>query len=484
MSRKFIYRLLGTLFLIESTAFALCLAVSIIYGESDIGAFAVSLLVSVSLGLLLRKSGGKAKMTLTRYDSFAVVTISWVATTLMGTLPYLLSGTLTDFTDAFFETMSGFTTTGSTVIDNIDSQPHGILFWRAMTNWVGGLGIVLFTLAVLPNNGTGEIKLFAAEMTGISKSKLHPRLKSTVHWLWSIYVVLTLLCAVCLHLAGMGYFDSICHAFSTTATGGFSTHSDSIMYFHSPAIEYVETAFMFISGINFAMLYALVFKHKVKQFVNNSEIKAYFFTMLTSAVFVATFLYLRSGYDIGNAVREALFHVVSIGTSTGFISSQFMNWTSSTWIILLILMFIGACAGSTSGGFKMIRIVALFKITANEFKYILHPKAVMPVRINGEPMSSSIMHTIIAFGTLYITTLLCGILVFNIIGIPLMDSVGIAMTSLGNSGPDIGVTYGMYSSWSGIPYAAKWLSSAMMLTGRLELISVFILFTPRFWKDH
>ncbi len=484
MNTKLIARLTGTLLFIESVAFAMCFVVSIIYHDSDIAAFAVSFLTAITLGFLLRRFGRGAKLAFTRYDSFVIVTASWLASTLVGTLPYILSGTLPTLTDAFFETMSGFTTTGATVINDIDSQPHGILFWRSITNWVGGLGIVLFTLAILPSNGTGEIKLFAAEMTGPNKSKLHPRLKTTIHWLWSIYLLLTIFCALALYFAGMGKFDSICHAFSTTATGGFSTHSQSIAYFNSPAIEYVEVVFMFLSGINFSLLYALFFRRKFKMFFHNSELKLYVFSVLSATAFITTCLYSYRNLPWGDAIRQVLFSVVSIGTSTGFVSTNFMEWLPATWIVLLALMFAGACAGSTSGGFKMVRIVAFLKITANEFKYILHPNAVIPVRINRQTMNYSMEHTLIAFGTLYVLTLVAGVLAFNIMGIPLIDSVGISLTSIGNSGPDVGRAYGMLSSWNGIPMAAKWLSSLMMLMGRLELFSVFILFTPRFWKDY
>lgn len=484
MNAKLITRLTGTLLLIESVAFALCVIVSVVYHDSDISAFVVSFLTAITLGFLLRRFGRGAKLVFTRYDSFVIVTASWLASTLVGTLPYILSGALPTFTDAFFETMSGFTTTGATVIDDIDSQPHGILFWRSVTNWVGGLGIVLFTLAILPSNGTGEIKLFAAEMTGPNKSKLHPRLKTTLHWLWSIYLLLTVFCALALYFAGMGKFDSICHAFSTTATGGFSTHSQSIAFFRSPAIEYVEVVFMFLSGINFSLLYALFFRGKFNMFFHNSELKLYVFSALSATAFIAACLFAYRNLSLGESLRQAMFSVVSIGTSTGFVSSNFMDWLPATWIVLLLLMFAGACAGSTSGGFKMVRIVAFLKITANEFKYILHPNAVIPVRINRQTMNYSMEHTLIAFGTLYLLTLAFGVLAFNIMGIPLMDAVGISLTSIGNSGPNIGRSFGMLSSWNGIPMTAKWLSSLMMLMGRLELFSIFILFTPRFWKDY
>lgn len=484
MNRKLIIRLTGTLLLFESIAFSLCLVISWLYGDGDISAFGFSALIAASLGLMLRYISRGASNALTRYDSYVTVSVAWLTCTLTGMLPYILSGVLPDIPSAFFETMSGFTSTGSTMIDDLDSQSHGILFWRSVTNWIGGLGIVLFTMALLPSNGTGEIKLFAAEITGPTKSKLHPRLKTTVHWLWSIYLMLTAVCAVCLFIAGMGKFDAVCHAMATTATGGFSTHSASIAYFHSPAIEYTEILFMFISGINFALLYSLFFRGKLRLLLHNSEFKAYVSIIIAATLPIAWCIWRYSGFAPADAVRSSLFQVVSICTSTGFLSSDYMKWIPLTWIILFTVMFTGACAGSTSGGFKIVRVIAILKITLNEFKSILHPAAVIPVRINGQAVSHNTFHTLIAFSALYIITLITGIILLNVTGIPLMDSVGMAMTSIGNAGPDIGRAYGELSSWYTIPQAAKWICSFMMLAGRLELFSVLILFTPRFWKDY
>ena len=461
MNRKLIIRLTGTLLLFESIAFAVCFAISAAYGDSDISAFGFSAIIALSLGMLLRYISRDASAVLTRYDSYVAVTVAWLSSTLIGMLPYILSGALPDVSDAFFETMSGFTTTGSTMIDDIDVQSHGILFWRSVTNWIGGLGIVLFTLAILPSNGSGETKLFAAEITGPTKNKLHPRLKTTIHWLWSIYLLLTVLCVISLYLAGMGKFDAVCHGLTTTATGGFSTHNDSIAFFHSPTIEYVEIFFMFLSGINFAMLYSLFFRGKVKLFFGNSEIKAYAIIVGVATAFIAVCLYNKNGLSSADAVRTALFQVV-----------------------LSILMFIGACAGSTSGGFKIVRIIAMLKITGNEFKSILHPAAVVPVRINGQAVSHKTFHTLIAFSTLYVITLCAGVFLLAISGLPLMDSLGMALSSISNIGPEIGRAYGELSSWSSIPVMGKWVCSFLMLLGRLELFSIFVLFTPRFWKDY
>lgn len=468
----------------ESIAFAVCLVVSLYYKDSGITAFIISTAVTLLAGIMLRRAGRNAKTSLTRYDSFAVVTLSWLSCTIMGMLPYLLSGGLSTVTDAFFEVMSGLTSTGATVIDNLDSLPQGLHFWRCMTNWIGGMGIVVFTLALLPSNSVGEIKLFSAEMTGPKSSKLHPRFKTTTRWLLSTYFLLTICCIASLYLAGMNLFDSICHAFATTGTGGFSTRSASIAYYNSPAIEYIITLFMFLSGMNFTMLYSLFFRRKFKIFFTNSEIKAYIFITLAAAAGISVSLYFHSGYDVPTAIRQALFHVVSIETTTGFLSANIMGWMPITWIILSIVIFTGACAGSTSGGFKVVRIVALFKITINEFKYILHPRAVIPVRINNSTMNYSMEHTLLSFATLYVFFIIVGAIALCLTGVPLMDATGISLTSISNTGPEIGAAYGALPSWSVIPETAKWISSLLMFIGRLEIFTVIILFVPRFWKDY
>lgn len=477
-------QLVGTLLLIESIAFAVCLVVSVFYGDSGFMAFAISMIAAFATGFLLRYAGRGARTTLTRYDSFVVVAVSWLASTVMGMLPYLITGCVGSVADAFFETMSGLTTTGATVIDNLDSLPRSVHFWRAITNWVGGLGIVIFTLALLPSNSVGEIKLFAAEVTGPKSNKLHPRFKTTIRWLLSIYMLLTVSCAAALYFAGMGLFDSVCHAFTTTATGGFSTHSESIGYFNSPTIEYVEIVFMFLSGINFTMLYMLFLRGKFKVFFTNSELKAYVFIMLTASAAISVLLYFHSGYDIPTSVRTSLFHVVSIGTTSGFVSSDITVWHPTIQVILAIVMFTGACAGSTSGGFKIVRIVALFKITKNEFKYILHPRAIIPVRINNSTMNYSMEHTLLSFATLYVAFIIAGMIVLSIMGIPLTDAMGISLTSVGNAGPEFGNMYGAMSSWSPLPESAKWVSSFLMFAGRLEIFTIIMLFVPRFWKDY
>lgn len=484
MNKKLITRLVGTLLLFECFAFVVCLGVSLYYGDSCVIAFMISAIVAFVAGGLLRYGGRNARTSLTRYDSFVVVFVSWLACVIVGMLPYMITGATSNVTDAFFETMSGFTTTGATVIDRVESLPHGILFWRALTHWVGGLGIVIFTLALLPSTSAGETRLFAAEVTGPKANKLHPRFKTTLRWLFSIYMLLNILCAAAFYFLGMGLFDSVCHAFSVTATGGFSTHSESMAFFHSPAIEYVTIAFMFLAGMNFTMLYMLFFRRKFKVFFTNSEIKAYVLITVLATAAIACCLYFSADYEPTESLRHALFQVLSIETTSGFVTANYMSWIPPTWVILAMLMFGGACAGSTSGGFKIVRIVALFKITINEFKYILHPRAVIPIRINNGTVSYSMEHTLLAFIMLYIAVLVAGTLAFSIMDVPLSDAVGISLASLSNVGIDLGHTYGTFSSWSAIPPAAKWLSTLLMLAGRLEIFTLIMLFIPRSWKDY
>lgn len=484
MNRKLILRLTGTLLIFESAAFAMCMAVSLYYGEAAAAAFVASSAATAAAGMALRRAGRNAKTVLTRYDSFAVVIFSWLSCTVAGMLPYLFSGGLSTVTDAFFEAMSGLTSTGMTVIDDLDSLPRGMHFWRCMSNWIGGMGIVVFTLALLPSGSAGETKLFSAEMTGPRKDKLHPRFKTTMRWILSVYLLLTASCAAALYLAGMDAFDSICHSFSTAGTGGFSTHSASIAYYNSPAIEYVVAAFMFVSGMNFTMLYTLLFRRKFKAFFTNSEIKAYVFVTAAGVAAVCACLYFGSGLGFADSARQALFHVVSMETTTGFLSADITQWMPFTWIILSMAMFAGGCAGSTSGGFKVVRLVALFKITRNEFKYMLHPRAVIPVRINNSPMSYSMEHTLLSFATLYAVFVAAGVMAFSLAGVPLSDALSISLTSVSNTGPEMGSAYGPLPSWSVMPGAAKWACAALMFAGRLEIFTIIILFVPRFWKDY
>ena len=477
---KTVIRIIGILLLLETVMLLLCSGVSFYYQDEALVDFWVSAGITAGAGLLLAAMGKGGDRQLTRRDGYVLVSFAWIAFSLFGMLPFYISGYIPSITNAFFETMSGFSSTGATIMNNIESMPHGILFWRAMTQWIGGLGIVFFTIAVLPIFGMGGIQVFAAEASGPTHDKVHPRIGVTAKWIWGIYAGMTGTLIILLVFGGMGLFDSICHAFTTTSTGGFSTKQTSIEYYHSPYIDYVISVFMFLSGVNFTLL-LLMFNGKIKKFIHDAELKFYFMSVAFFTVFIAVWLYQTSSMGAEEAFRKSLFQVISLQTSTGFATADYMLWPSILWGCLLIVMIMGACAGSTTGGIKCIRMVILFKVAKNEFKHILHPNAVLPVRVNKQVISPSIQSTVLAFTFLYAIIAIISILVMMGFGVGFLESIGTVISSIGNMGPGLG-TCGPAFSWSELPDAAKWLLSFLMLLGRLELFTVLLLFSSDFWK--
>ena len=460
--------------------FLICSGVSYYYNDEALLDFWKSAGITAGAGLLMVAAGRNGNRQLTRRDSYVLVSLAWVIFSFFGMLPFYISGYIPDVTNAFFETMSGFTSTGATILDNIESLPHGLLFWRSMTQWIGGLGIIMFTIAILPIFGINGIQVFVAETSGPTHDKVHPRIGVTAKWIWSIYTGITAVLVALLMLGGMDWFDSVCHAFATTGTGGFSTKQASVEYYNSPYIEYVISIFMFISGINFTLL-LLVANRKFKKAVGNAELKWYFWSVVCFTGIIAAILYRTSPMDMEEAFRKSLFQVISLHTSTGFATDDYMLWTPILWGLLTIVMIIGACAGSTTGGLKCIRMVILAKVSRNEFKHILHPNAVLPVRANKQVVSPSVISTVLAFCFLYFVLIIVGILLMMGMGIGLVESIGCVISSIGNMGPGLGETGPAYS-WNALPDAAKWLLSFLMLLGRLELFTVLLLFTPEFWK--
>ena len=477
---KTIIRIIGILLLLETIMFLGCSTVSLYYGEGDSFAFWKAGAITAGVGLLLAALGKGGNRQLTRRDGYVLVSTAWVAFSLFGMLPFYIGGYIPDVTDAFFETMSGFTSTGATILNNIDSQPHGILFWRSMTQWIGGLGIIMFTIAILPIFGVSGIQVFAAEASGPTHDKVHPRIGITARWIWSIYTGITALLVILLMMGGMGWFDSVCHAFATTGTGGFSTKQASVAYYSSPYIEYVISTFMFISGINFTLLLLLV-NGKLKKIISNAELKFYFGSVVFFTTIIAVGLYYTSPMGMEESFRKSLFQVISLQTSTGFATDDYMLWKPVLWGLLTIIMVLGACAGSTTGGLKCIRLVILTKVSRNEFKHIIHPNAVLPVRINKQVISPSIVSTVLAFCFLYIIIIIISVFLMSAMGIGYSESIGCVISSIGNMGPGLG-TCGPAYSWSELPDAAKWLLAFLMLLGRLELFTVLLLFTPKFWQ--
>lgn len=477
---KTIIRIIGILLLLETVMFLVCSSVSFYYRESDMLDFWKAGGITAGIGLLLAALGKGGERQLTRRDGYVLVSFAWVAFSLFGMLPFYIGGYIPDIADAFFETMSGFSSTGATILDDIESLPHGILFWRSMTQWIGGLGIIMFTIAVLPIFGVSGLQVFAAEASGPTHDKVHPRIGITAKWIWSIYTGITTLLVCLLMLGGMDWFDSICHAFATTGTGGFSTKQASVAYYNSPYIEYVISIFMFISGINFTLLLLFV-NRKFKKFIGNAELKFYFGSVVLFTAVIAIVLYYTSPMGMEESFRKSLFQVISLQTSTGFATDDYMQWTPVLWGLLTIIMLMGACAGSTTGGLKCIRMVILTKVSRNEFKHILHPNAILPVRINKQVISPSIVSTVLAFCFIYIAIIVIGTLLMMAMGVGAEESMGCVISSIGNMGPGLGETGPAYS-WNALPDAAKWLLSFLMLLGRLELFTVLLLFTPDFWK--
>ena len=478
---KMISKIMGFLLFIEAGFLSLCTALSIFYKEPDIAAFILSTLLTITVGIPLSYAGKDAERKLSRKDGYVVVTFAWIIFSIFGMLPYYISGYIPDLTNAFFETMSGFSTTGASILDDIESLPHGLLFWRSMTQWIGGMGIVIFTIAVLPIFGVGGIQLFAAEATGPKFDKITPRIDVTAKWIWAIYIVLTITETLLLMLGGLSLFDSVCHAMSTTATGGFSTKQDSIAAFHSPYVEYVITIFMFLSGINFSLLYLLFLKGSIKRLLGDSEVRWYVKTVLIFTTIITIGLLISSPMGLEEAFRKSSFLVVSLQTTCGYVTDDYMLWAPPLWMLTTIITYCGACAGSTSGGTKCIRAVIVARIAKNEFMHILHPNAVLPVKVNGTSVSSTTKSTVLAFFVVFIMLVFLGWFVMMCIGLDFDDAYSVVISSLANVGPGIGMC-GPSFSWNALPDAAKWLSIIYMLIGRLELFTVLLLLSPTFWK--
>ena len=481
---RIISKIIGSLLFIEAFFMALCLGISLYYYEDDVLAFSFSLLVTFGSAFLFLLAGRNAENTLSRHDAFVVVTTVWVIFSVFGMFPFLIHGCIPNITDAYFETMSGFTTTGASILNDVEILPHGILFWRSLTQWIGGLGIVFFTIAILPSLVGGSVKVFAAEATGPIKAKMHPRLSTTAKWIWSIYLLLTIGCTIAFWAADMQWFDAINYSMTTTATGGFSIHNDSIVYFKDARIEYIAILFQFLAGINFTLLYTSIFKIKFATLFKNSEFKFYLATVLLATLGIMVVLYSQVGYGLEHAFRSGLFQVVSFMTTTGIFSDDIAHWPHITWIILGGVMFVGACAGSTSGGFKCIRAVMMLKTLRNNFRQILHPNAVLPVKINGQSVSQGRIVALFAFFTLFILMMLVTAAIMILSGIDIVNSIVIALSCVSNIGPSLDTEVGARILWSEMPMYIKWILSLLMLMGRLEIMTVLVLFTRAFWKEN
>ncbi|MFI3168890.1 MAG: TrkH family potassium uptake protein [Faecalibacterium sp.] len=480
MNYRLIVKIIGHLLMVEAAALALPMLVSMYYGEAEAASFALSLLICLGVGVLL--SCIKARRnTIKIREGMAIVTFGWVFFSIFGALPFLFSGTIPNLADAIFETVSGFSTTGASILTEIEGLPLGILFWRSFTHWLGGMGILVFTLALLPKMGAGSFQIIKAESPGPVSEKVAPRVKNTAIILYLIYMGMTILEIILLMFGGLDFYEAAVHAFGTVGTGGFSSKNTSIGYY-SPYIQWVITIFMFASGTNFA-LYYLCLKGKLKKVFADEEFRLYVSISIGAIVLLVLNLWNSGIYDtLAETIRHSAFQTAAIITTTGYSTTDFDAWPTVSKAILMLLFFIGGCAGSTGGGIKNIRILVVLKSMKVSLMKVLHPKAVVPVKVNGKTVSHDTIFSIFSFIMIWAMIVLVGTIVVALNGFPLLDSFSAVAVTLGNIGPGFGVV-GPTSNFAAFSDGMKYFFSFLMLIGRLELYTVLVLFLPNFWKD-
>jgi trk system potassium uptake protein len=494
INARIIAHLIGLLFVVNGGFMLLATLVSYLYQDGVVFELLQASLLATALGVIAMVLTRNHRKELQKKEGYIIVAFGWFFMALIGTLPYLLTGTIPGFTNAFFETMSGFTTTGATILNDVEALPKGILFWRSITHWIGGMGIIVLAIAILPLLGIGGMQLFAAEAPGPSGDKLHPRITDTAKRLWLIYVGYTLAETLLLWAAGMSFFDAINHSLSTLSTGGFSTKNASVSFWNDqPLIQYIIMVFMFLAGTNFVLSY-FAFKGRFSKIINDEEFKLYGFFIVALTLVTALFIYTQADLaassiahpmvygPLESALRHGLFQVLALITTTGFVTADFTAWTPLLTIIFFGLMFLGGSAGSTSGGIKIVRHLIMIKNGVLEFKRTLHPNAILPVRYNNRSVHQSIVFNVLGFFILYMLSFIVGVLVFSLLGLDFQTALGGAASTLGNVGPALG-DLGPVHTYHDLSLPAKWWASFLMLIGRLELFTVLILFTPFFWRN-
>lgn len=480
MSFSTLFNLLGFLNLILAGSMGLPLLVNWIYGEPHARGFLLSIATTAFSGLFMMLIFRRSRRDLTHREGFAIVAFGWISATFFGALPYLFTGSLASLTDACFEAASGFTTTGSTIFTDIQKHPYSVLFWRSLTQWLGGMGILLLSLAILPFLGVGGMQLYKAEVPGPTADKLRPRISQTARILWEVYILFSAAEVLTLLLGGMNLFDALCHTFSTMATGGFSPKNESIEFYRSPFLEYSITFFMFLAGANFALHYRFL-KGNVKVLWRDTEFCFYTSVVLLATLFISLNLWLSIQKEFFQAFRLAIFQVVSILTTTGFATADFEQWPPFSQYLLLTLMFIGGCAGSTGGAIKCVRIYILLKQGFQELRKLIHPRAVLPVKLGGKVISPDTLSGIWGLFFLYLLIFSMASLALSMLGSDFLTSVSAVAATLGNVGPGLG-TVGPTENFAHLSVAAKWILIACMLLGRLEIYTLLVLLIPEFWK--
>ncbi len=481
---KVILYILGVLLIIESFFMMLSVPVALIYKESEWLYIFESAFITLLSGFLLWAIFKTSDKTVGKREGYLVVTLGWVVFSIFGALPFYISGDIPSYTDAFFETMSGFTTTGASILsgDQINHFPYSLHIWRSMTQWLGGMGIIVLSLVILPALGIGGMQLFVAEVPGPTPDKLHPRVRETAKRLWAVYLFITITEILLLWAGEMNLFEAINHSLTTMATGGYSTRGGSIGDFHLPYTHYIISIFMIIAGINFSLSYfALHFKFK--PILRNEEIRWYLGFILVFTGIITSLLLVnhRSLYDFESAFRTALFQVSSITTTTGFATVDYLQWIPAAWVIILVLMFLGGSAGSTGGSIKIVRIVLLLKNGFLELKRLIHPNAIIPVRFERKAVKQDIITNVLAFVSVYVLITITSTVIISLMGYDFETSLGSVAATLGNIGPGIGKV-GPASNFAHFCIGGKWFLSFLMMIGRLELFTVLVILSPAFWR--
>jgi len=480
---KLVCKITGGLLLLEGLLLLLMIVPALYFREKEFVNFFQSSVIAFFAGGILYLIGLNSSPTIGKREGSVIVTFTWFLMTFAGLLPFVLSGSIPSLSDAFFETMSGFTTTGASILNNIESLPYSILLWRSFIQWFGGLGMIVISIALLPIFGFSAVQLFSAEATGPTKDKIHPKMNETAKRLLLIYVILTALQTILLNIAGMSLYDAVNHAFTTMATGGFSTKQASIGYWNSPAIEYISIVFMVLAGVNFSLYYFL-FKRNFKRVFDNEELRFYGLIIVCATVII-----MISMIDFNNttllslekAFRDSLFNVVSLMSTTGYVTIDYMILHPVVWFILLFVMLIGASAGSTAGGIKVIRIVTILKYSYYEFKKIIHPNAVFPVSYNKHNIREEVITRTLAFVIIYLIVIAIGTVILSFSGLGFIESLSGMITCISDVGPGMGSIGPMYN-FAHLNDFSKWFLSFVMLIGRLEIFTVLIIITPVFWK--
>lgn len=475
---RIVFKFLGYLLLLETLLILLSGVVSIVCKDNDWNVFLHSAGITMIGSVLFSLLGLHSRKDIAKHESYVIVTSVWVFFSLFGAFPFYFSG-FPSFSDAFFESVSGFSTTGASVMTDIESFSHGILFWRSLIQWLGGMGIIILSLALMPLLKLGNFQLFTAESPGPVYDKVHPRISVSARWLWFVYCGLTLAETLLLIAGNMSPFDAVCHAFTTTATGGFSTKNASIAYWDSPYIEYVITFFMFLSGTSFVLLLRIL-RGDFKKVKNNEEFKTYLYILLGSTIVLSGLIYFLDKTSLGTSLRMGLFQTVSIVTTTGFYTTDFSHWQPCLRIAIILLMCCGAMSGSTSGNVKIARILLYFKIFTNELKREVHPNAVLPVMYNGRALPNSVISNLFGFLFLYILLMFLSTGILFGIGVNMEEALGISLTTIGNVGPGLG---NYFTSFADLPDIIKWFLGLLMIVGRLEIYTVILLFSKEFWKN-